>query len=102
MRVVHIVWRADRNVVDLLTAPPQLVDVSIEPLELDEEVRFRKMAVDHADRVVRIKGDLQVAADRLDGLHVPRRHISGRTNESKRCHRKLLVLFEPATLPHSG
>ena len=102
MRVVQIVGRANRNVIDLLAAPAQLVDMAIEPFELDEETRVRKIAVDNADGIVRIEGDLQIAADRLDGLHVPRRDVSGRANESKRCHCKLLVLFEPATLPHSG
>ena len=39
MGVVQIVGRADRDVVDSLVAPAQLVDVPVEPLEFGEETR---------------------------------------------------------------
>ena len=53
VRVVQIVGRADRDIVDLLAAAAQLVDVAVEPLELDEEVGVREIAVDDADRILR-------------------------------------------------
>ena len=83
VRVVQVVGRADRDVVDLLAAPAQLVDVTVEALELDEEVGIREIAVDDADRVLRVEGDLEIAVDRLDGAHVPRRDVAGGADQGE-------------------
>ena len=75
MRIVEVVRRADRDIADLVAAPAKLVDVPIEALELDEEVGVGMMAVDHADRVVRIVGHDEPAANVPHGLHMARRDI---------------------------
>ena len=80
---MEMVRRTDRHIVDLLAAAAKLVDVTIEPLELGKEMRIRKMAVEDADGVVRIVGNLQIAADSLDRLHVARRDISGSSDQCK-------------------
>src|SRR6516162_8943808 len=98
MRVVKMVWRADRDIIDLLATPPQFVDVPIEPLELGEEMRIRKMAVKNADRVVRIVSDLEIAPDGTDCLHMARCDIArspdqrkGRHDDS---HPRIKLLFQ--------
>ena len=62
-----------------------------------------KMAVDDADRIVRIKGHLQVAADGLDRLHVARRNVTGGADQGKARHlaSSLMPDFRQK-LPHSG
>jgi len=42
MGVVKVVRRADRDIVDRLAGTAQLVDVAVEALELDEEMRVGK------------------------------------------------------------
>ena len=86
MRVVQIVRRADRNIVDLFAAATHLVDVPVEPLEFGKEMRIRKIAVDDADGIVRIEGDLQIAANGLDRLHVARRDVAGGADQRKARH----------------
>ena len=73
VRVVQVVGRADADVVDaaVLGAAAQLVDVAIEALELGEEGGVGPESIEDADRVVRIDGGDEAAADVLDGLEVP-------------------------------
>ena len=72
----------------------------VEPLEFGKEVRVRKMTVENADRVVRIVGDPQIPANRVDRAHVARCHISGSSYQRKRQHQK--PLRKISTLPQSG
>ena len=81
MGVVQVVRRADRDIVDALVAAAQLVDMPVEALELGEEMRLREMAVDDPDGIVRVEGDLEIAAHGLDGLHMARRDIAGGTDQ---------------------
>src|SRR5262249_30353413 len=83
MGVVQVVRRADAQVVHALAlgSAPQLLEMAIEPLELGEEPHVEEIAVENADRVVRIdRGDEPVAgvADRLE---VPRRDVAGGTGQ---------------------
>ena len=86
MGVVQIVGRADADVVDAFVAAPQLVDVPIEPLELREEMRLRKMAVDDADGIIGIEGNPEIAPQGLDGLHVTRGDVAGGADQGEACH----------------
>src|SRR5262245_21155664 len=70
--------------VDGMTTSPQLVDMPIEPLELDEKIRVGMVAVDHTDAVVRIKRGDQPVAGFLDRLHVPRCDVASRPDQTKR------------------
>ena len=55
------------------------------------------MAVDDPDRIVGIEGDLQIAANRLDRLHMARRDIAGRADQRERYLRTRISLsFDPA------
>src|SRR5579871_3213529 len=70
MRVMKMVGRADRDIVYLLAAPPELVDMPVETLELSKEVRVRKVTIENTDRVVWIVGNSQIAAYRMNSLHM--------------------------------
>ena len=62
--IVQVVRRADAEVVHArrLRAAAQLLEVPIEPLELGEEPDVERVAIEDADRVVRIdRGDEAVA-----------------------------------------
>ncbi len=83
VRVVQIVGRADRDVLDGLALPAQFVDVAVEALELDEEVRVGEMAVHDADAVVGVHGHDQIAADGFDRFHVARRDIPAGADQCK-------------------
>ncbi len=80
---MQVVGRADGDVVDLrsVTGAPQLVDVPVEALELREEVRVGEVAVEDADRVARVEGDDEAVAGVPDRLHVPRRDVTGSTDQ---------------------
>ena len=60
--------------------------MAVEPLEFGEEMRIRKVAIDDADRIVRIKCNLQIAADGFHGLHVARRNVAGGADQRKARH----------------
>ena len=76
MRVMKIVGRANRDVIDALTTPPQLVDMTIEALEFGEKMCLGKVAVYNADRVLRIEGHREIATDSFYGMHVARRDVA--------------------------
>src|SRR5215470_8918393 len=84
MGVVQIVGRAYRDVVDLLAAPAQQVDVAIEALELDEEVGIGEVVVDDADGVFWIECDFQLAADGTNSPHVTWRNVTRGPDERER------------------
>src|SRR5262249_26792924 len=90
MCIVHIVRRADRHIVNFLPAATLLIDVSIEPFEFDEKVCIRKIAVDDANRIFRIKGDREAAANLLDRSHVTRRDVTRSSNKRKSKYGPLL------------
>ncbi len=73
VRVVKVVWGADRDKVNGLAGPIQLVEVAVEPLRLSEKVCFREERVNDSDTVLRIKYGNKRVASLLDRLHVTRR-----------------------------
>jgi len=77
MRVMQVIRRADRDLIELFTLAPELVDMAVEALELGEEMRVRKMAVEDADRIIRIEGNDKIASGLLDGLHVTGSDVAG-------------------------
>src|SRR3954465_14283409 len=84
MRVMEIIRRADRHVVDLVVAvASKFVDVAIETLELDKKPRVRKITVDYADGVFRIESHCQRASSIPDRAHVARRDVACRADERK-------------------
>jgi hypothetical protein len=58
--------------------------MAIEAFEFHEESRFRKIAVDHADRVIGIECADKMAADGFHSLHVSWRDKTGSTDKGKR------------------
>src|ERR1700754_5046588 len=75
MRVVEVVWRTDREVVDatLFRPVPQLLEVAVEALELGEERDVKAQLVEPTDRVMRVRRCNQAAAGSADRLEMPRR-----------------------------
>src|SRR5262245_5462644 len=71
MRVMEVIGGTNRNHIDFLSDPSHLVDVAIEPLELDEEACIRKIAIENADRIVWVEGNLQLAPHSFDSTHMP-------------------------------
>jgi hypothetical protein len=67
MRIVQVVRRADADIVNLLAAPPNKVDIAIEALEFREKARFREIAIDHSDRIGGVERGPQPASRLLDG-----------------------------------
>ena len=49
----------------------------VEAFELGEEMRLGEMPVDYPHGVARIVGDLKVASDGVDSLHVARGDVAG-------------------------
>src|SRR5947209_2808928 len=86
MRIVQVIWRAHRHVIDFLTASTHLVDVPIKPLKLGKEVGIGKIAVHDPDRVVWVNGDLEFATHSFDRSHVARSDISSRPDQRKISH----------------
>lgn len=57
-------------------APPELFDVPIEPFELGEEVRFRKVAVQDAHRIRAVQGGNEPIPRVPYGFDVARGHVT--------------------------
>ena len=87
MGVMKVVRRADRGIVNFLAAAAKLIDVAIERLEPDEELRVGKMAVQNADGVVRIIGGNKISAGFRDRTHVPGRNVTGSADKGIGCQR---------------
>src|SRR5262245_5614236 len=94
MGVVQIVRRANRHEVNLLPAAAHLVDVAVEALKLDKEARVRKITINDPDGIIRIKRNLQFAADRLDCTHVTRSDVPRSSDQSKRLHLRPLAALK--------
>lgn len=88
MRIVQVVGRTNRHVIDVLrlVGPAHLIDVAIEPLEFSEELRIREVAVDDADGIIGIQGGHQPVAGVLDGFHVTRGDIAGGADQGEVLH----------------
>ena len=67
--------------------------MAIKALEFGKEMRIRKMAIENADRVIRIKGNHKIAACIFDRLHVAGRNIAGSSDKGVRGH-VIQSLFE--------
>src|SRR5262249_3058341 len=76
VRVVKMVRGTDRDIVDLPAATPQLVDVSVEPLEFGKEMRVGIVAVEDADGVIGVIRNPEIPTHSLDRSHVAGRHIA--------------------------
>src|SRR6202020_244201 len=86
MRVMKIIWRADADVIYKIFAPTQLIQMPIESLELREEMRSRKVAIDHTDRIIWIVSNDQIPANALYCCHMPRRYIACSSNQCEFRH----------------
>ena len=84
MRIVQVVRRADADIVNLLAAPPDEIDVAVEALELGEEARFGEKAIDHADRIGRVERGSERASRLFDGSEMTGRDIARRADERER------------------
>jgi hypothetical protein len=67
MRIVEVIRRTDADIVNLLVAPPNEIDITVEALELRKKARFGEKAVDHADGIGGVKRGPQRASSLLDG-----------------------------------
>jgi hypothetical protein len=83
VRIVQVVRRADADEVDAVGAAPQLLEMTVEPLDLGEEARVEPEAVEHADGVMRIGGGNQLVARILDGFQVAGGHEARGTGQGK-------------------
>lgn len=106
---MQIVGGTDRHVVYFFCAlaTAQLVDVTVEPLELSEKTGLGKMTVNDSHRVVRVERRYELITGGLDGLHVPGCDISGRTYKGEIFHgfsyiRLILDVFGWANLHRSA
>ena len=74
VRVVQVVWRADRHAVDALGLPlaPLLLHEPVEALELLEVAHVVEVAVEDAHRVVRVERRNEAIPGVPDRLQVPR------------------------------
>ena len=77
--VVQVVRRADADVLYIFVPvrSAQLLQVSVEALELGEEGGVRKIAVEDTYGVVRIHGCYKAVASVADGFEVARSHVAG-------------------------
>ena len=83
--VVQVVGRADAQEVNALLFGPtlQLLEVPVEALELGEEADIERIAVEDADRIVRIDGGDQPVPGVVDRLEVARRDEPGDAGHCK-------------------
>src|SRR4029077_828546 len=103
MRIMQIVWRTDRDILDWLTLAPELIDMAVEALKFDEKIRIRKITVHDSDRICRIEGYFQVTPNSFNCLKMTRRNVTCGTNQSERGHRIIhQVALDSDTLPHFG
>ena len=100
VRVVQVVRRADGDVVHAagVGAAAQLFEVTVEPLELGEEPHVEGVAIEHADRVVRIHRGDETIAGVLDRLQVAGRHEPGDAGQGE-VHRGLAHRWLPSPDP---
>src|SRR5690606_26021719 len=85
VRVVQVVRGTDGDEVHplLVVGAAALVHVPVEALELGEEVRLGKVAVDDPDRIVRVVRRHQAVAGIADRLHVPGGDVAGRADQGE-------------------
>ena len=85
VRIVQVVWRADAEIVDALGfgAALEFFEMPIEALELGEESDVEGVAIEHADRVMRIDGRHQAVAGVVDRFQVPRGDETRRRRSSR-------------------
>ena len=106
MGVVQVVGRADAQVVHALRLrpAPQLLEVTVEALELGEEPDVEAEPVEHADGVVRVGGGNQAVAGVLDGLEVAGRDVAGHAGHRKvfLCRRSRFMKVPPHGRVHDA
>jgi hypothetical protein len=75
VRVVEVVRRAHREVVHALAldAPPELLEVPVEALDLGEEAHVEAVLVEEPDGVLRVHRGHHAAAGVANGAQVPGR-----------------------------
>ncbi len=92
VRVVQIVRTADRQVVDAAVAVLQLAQLAVEPFRLGVVLgRAEAVAIEHANRAVRVEDGDQVTVERLDGLEVARRNVARHAGHSETLARRVRV-----------
>ena len=83
MGVMQIVGRTDRDVINTLSAAPQLVKAPVEPLKLNEEISIWEIGINDANTVIGIQGDQQIVPGILDRAHMAGRDITSRPDQRK-------------------
>ncbi len=83
MRIVQVARRADAEVVDTLrfAEPTPFLEKAVEPLDLGEERRVRKIVIDDPHAVVRINRGEKNVAGVSDGFQVAGGDEPGRTDK---------------------
>ncbi|SRR5581483_2696280 len=85
MRIVEVVRRTDRHVVDAARLRPaaQLFQVAVEPLDLAKESDVERVAVENADGIIRIGGRNDHVLRVADRYQMPRSNESAGADQCK-------------------
>jgi hypothetical protein len=88
VRVVEIVRRTDRDVVDAsrFGTAARLLEKAVEALDLAEELHVERITVEHADGVIRIGRGQEATAGVADGVEMTRRHETAGADQGKVVH----------------
>jgi hypothetical protein len=62
-------------------AAPELLEMTIETLDLGEEARVGRVLIEYADRIVGISSGDETAPDVTDRLQVPGRNVTADTDD---------------------
>jgi hypothetical protein len=81
MRVMQIIWRSNRDIIQPLTAPTKLIDMPVKPLKFGKKMRVWEMAIQNTNRIVGIKRNHKLPARVLNRLHVARRNVTGSSDK---------------------
>ena len=89
--IMEVIRRADADVVDpvLGRSAPELLQMPIEALDLIEEAHFERKPIEHANRIVRVRGSDQAIAGVMDRLQMARRNIAAYSRDGKVLHLNL-------------
>ncbi len=93
--VVEVVRTADADPVDVMLGgtAPQLIDVAIEALDLAKVAHVVAVAIEDADRIVRVDSGDETMTGIVDGLEMTARHVARHADDSKVLHSPRLPAF---------
>jgi len=78
---MQVIGRTDAHIIKLHAASLELVDMSVEPLKLNEEVALGKVAVEFPHAVELVKAGQQPVAGLLYGFEVSVGDVAGHSYE---------------------